>query len=124
MDGFGLYAVVKETGVDDVGLTEFMTQYFPQQSVYLDSELAYYRALGNRSISLMKLIYDMMFHGITQRLKSKDVVGNLAGEGLKKGGIVIFDRNGKPRFSYVEETGKDIPVTDFVAALNAIRAEK
>jgi AhpC/TSA antioxidant enzyme len=121
MHGFGLFGVIKETGVDDVGLAEFMTQAFPGQPVYRDADLGYYRALGNQKVSLMSLMYDYFFKSMGSRLKQKNLEGNLKGEGLTKGGILVFDRNQQVRYAYVEETGHDIPVTDMVAALNAVR---
>ena len=36
----------------------------------------------------------------------------MKGEGNKQGGIVIFDKTGNVRFTYLELTGEEIPVED------------
>ena len=49
-DGIRLCSVVKEVGVDDVGLFEFVTQYF-NYDTYKDQALTFYTALGSGQIS-------------------------------------------------------------------------
>jgi hypothetical protein len=48
----------------------------------------------------------------------------LIGEALVQGGIIIFGKDGKPKYSYEEETGSEIPSDDIIAALNAVKASK
>ena len=47
----------------------------------------------------------------------------MKGEGLVQGGIIIFDRNGKARYAYREETGFEVPVDDILAAVKMIKTE-
>jgi len=42
-------------------------------------------------------------------------------EGFLQGVIIIFDRQGKPRYNYLEKTGEELPADDIVVALNAAR---
>ena len=49
--GFNLRAIVKETGVDDEGLNEFATEYFPYPT-YKDQALTFYNSLGSGKLSL------------------------------------------------------------------------
>jgi len=56
-----------------------------------------------------------------ERMKSKKVEGNMVGEGLTLGGIVLFDKQGIAKFSYVEETGNDVPLEDLIAAIRAVQ---
>lgn len=60
---------------------------------------------------------------MTSRLAEKKLEGNLKGEGMVQGGIIIFGKDGKARFAYEEETGKDLPVNDILAAVRAVDAE-
>lgn len=66
-----------------------------------------------------------IFRGIRaviKRLKGKDISGNMKGEGLLQGGIILFDKNGQARYAYREETGFEVPVDDIVAAVETIKA--
>jgi hypothetical protein len=58
-----------------------------------------------------------------KRLKEKEIDGNTKGEGFKKGGLIVFGKDGEPRAMLKEETGQDLPVVDIVSTLNALRNE-
>lgn len=64
--GFRLFALVKETGIDDEGLHEFYDEYFTYPT-FKDQERAFYTALGSGKISLgfnplgiLKMIQDSL----------------------------------------------------------------
>lgn len=127
LDGFGLFGVVKETGVDDKGLAEF-SGFFPFP-LYRDEHLDFYTALGNRNITIplnpIKLIGGAVaLVGMQKRLSQRKIEGNLKGEGIKQGGVIIFDKAGQPRYAIYEKTGKELPVEDILAAVHAIKQEK
>jgi len=122
--GFGLFGIVKETGVDDQGLFDFTSFFsFP---LYKDVNLDYYKALGNRKLSLpwnpWTLLKGFFYvRGIGKRLKTKNIEGNLIGEGLTKGGVIIFGKDKKAKYAYAEETGEEIPLEDILAAVEAVK---
>lgn len=125
LDGFGIFGVVKEVGVDDAGLTEFQSDFFPYP-LYRDEETNFYNALGARKMKASTWNPIKIFRGIRnmmKRLKSKNISGNLKGEGLVQGGIIIFDKNGKARYAYREETGFEVPVEDIIAAVKMVKTE-
>lgn len=127
LEGFGLFGVVKETGVDDKGLSDFSTFYpYP---LYKDEKLDFYKALGNRKVSLplnpIKLVGGMFsLYGMQKRINNKKIEGNLTGEGLKQGGVILFDKDGSPMYAYYEKTGKELPVEDILAAIQAVKDDK
>lgn len=127
LDGFELFGLVKETGVDDQGLTEFYKDSF-NFPLYKDEDLVFYNEFyGKRKLKLTTWNPLKLYSGykdMTKRLKEKDLEGNLIGEGLVQGGIIIFGKDGKPKYSYEEETGSEIPSDDIIAALNAVKASK
>lgn len=49
--GFKVFAIVKETGIDDEGLCEFHNEYFAYPT-YKDPERVFYNSLGSGKISL------------------------------------------------------------------------
>lgn len=123
MDGFGIFGVVKEVGVDDEGLAEFESDFFPYP-LYHDEPNAFYGALGRRKMSVKSWNPIKIFKALRKlkkRLKKKNISGNLTGEGLIQGGIIIFDRNGRPRYAYREETGFEVPINDIIAAVRMVK---
>lgn len=123
MKGFEMFGVVKEIGVDDEGLTEFYKNSFPFP-LYKDDGLVFYNEFyGMRKLKLTTWNPLRLYRGFKEmnaRLKEKNLEGNLTGEGLVQGGIVIFGKDGKAKYAYEEETGKEVPMDDIVAALKAV----
>jgi hypothetical protein len=128
LKGFGILGVVKETGVDDEGLVEFSNHYFGKSPIFCDKSYAFYQALGDRKSvafpSLWAILKRFLFEGTWQRIKTKGITWNTKGEGVTKGGLVIFDKTGKPRFAYQEDMGEELPVQSIVYALEALRREQ
>jgi len=124
-DGISLFGVIKEINVDDEGLYEFQSKYFPHD-LYLDKDLAFYKALGDRKlrIPLGSLLNPFRAYGymkeMNKRLKSKKVEGNLKGEGIKQGGVIIFDDKGNVKYAYLEETGNEMPINDILSAVKDV----
>jgi len=123
-DGFGIFGIIKETGVDDEGLIEFSKSYF-DFPIYCDKGLSFYQALGDRRASDLPSLWSMVtgFFGTYTRIQEKGIGGNTKGEGLLKGGIILFDSKGKPKYAYEEETGEDLPVADIVTSVEAMQPQ-
>jgi hypothetical protein len=128
LEGFGIFGVVKETGVDDEGLAEFHHHYFGKFPIYCDKSYSLYQGLGDRKAvevaSLWSIIKNLLLGGVWQRIQSKQISWNTKGEGLTKGGLIIFDKKGQPRYAYKEDMGHDLPVVDIIHALEQLRQEK
>lgn len=123
--GFGLFGFIKETGVDNQGIIDFQSKYFPHP-IYKDQSLALYKALGNRSMLSglwNPLSFVNMLMSSKSRVENKGIVGNLIGEGLVQGGVIVFGQDGKPKYAYQEQTGNEMPVEDILAAVNAVKKE-
>lgn len=122
---FGVWTLIKETGVDDAGLMEFHNKYF-KYDTYRDEELAIYKAMGNRKIGLKTWNPFRLYRGfkdLSRRLKEKSIDGNLVGEGLIQGGVLIFDKSGKLCYAYEEDVGNEFDMKDIVDAALAVKAE-
>ena len=61
---------------------------------------------------------------MTARLAEKGLEGNLKGEGMVQGGIIIFDKDGKAQYAYKEETGSPLPIDDILVAVGAVKSAK
>jgi AhpC/TSA antioxidant enzyme len=122
-----LIGLVKEvapcaTARDDaeLGIAEFQSKYFNDYPLYLDENKAFYSALGNRKITDLKGSWNPfeVFAGlksIGERIKAKNLEGNFRGEGLILGGIVVL-KGDKVVYTYLEDTGKEIPRDEIIAA--------
>ena len=121
LHGFGLFGVVKEINVDNDGLITFQSQYFHNQQLYHDTQHTFYHALGHRKISIPWNPWT--FYKVLKQVKNrtKDIPGNMKGEGFIQGGVIIFDKDGIAKYAYEEITGEELPVEDILAALEAIR---
>ena len=128
LEGFEIFGVVKETGVDDEGLAEFHQKYFGSYPLYRDQSYAFYQALGDRKVGLGVFLNPFSLFAIIcdafNRLTSKSITGNVTkGEGIVQGGIIIFSKDGRPACMYEEETGNDLRVAEIAAALKAVRKQ-
>lgn len=61
---------------------------------------------------------------MTARLNEKGLEGNLKGEGLVQGGVIVFGKDGEAKFAYREETGSPMPIDELLAAVEAVRSGK
>lgn len=121
-----LWGIVKETNVDDAGLAEFYHDYFTFP-LFRDTSLAVYQAMGNRKLKLNTWNPWRLWKGyrtMTKRLKRKNLSGNLKGEGLIQGGVLVFDKQGELRYAYEEETGSELNMDDVQEAIDAVRKEQ
>ena len=109
---------------DDEGLCEFYNSYFTYP-LYRDENLEFYKAFGQGTIFKgMSWNPITLYRGlktVQKRMKEKGIAGNMAGEGVKTGGIIIFGTDGQPKYMYAEETGRELVMDDIKAALQAMR---
>lgn len=120
---FGLCAIVKETGVDDQGLTDFHNQYY-KYSTYRDEQLAVYAAFGNRKMKLRTWNPIRLYRGLQdarKRFKVKNIDGNYVGEGIIQGGVLVLDKSGKLRYSLEEDVGRLWNLDDIYEATQALK---
>mmetsp|Transcript_4204 Transcript_4204/g.9040 ORF Transcript_4204/g.9040 Transcript_4204/m.9040 type:complete len:293 (-) Transcript_4204:483-1361(-) len=58
-----------------------------------------------------------------QRIQQGNVTGNLKGEGIVLGGILLLDYQGQVRYAHLEETGEVLPRAEFQKALQSLLDE-
>lgn len=123
LDGIGLFGVIKETSIDDEGLIEFYSKYYPFP-LYLDTDKEFYTALGARkmSISLNPFKLFSSISSTRKRFKNKNISGNMKGEGILQGGVILFSKkDSMPVYVYQEKTGDEIPVQEIIDAVSMMK---
>lgn len=86
--GIRLIAVVKER----LGYEDFLEHYWPAE-IYLDSDRTWWEANDAGAEGLMSVAYSLAFGKagtLYKEAKEAGVDGNLRGEGLKRGGVIII----------------------------------
>ena len=120
---------VEKDGDNALGIEAFEKKYFCGP-VYHDVELAFYKHLGRKKIGLNlgKLFRPWAavadIRAMSKRIKEGKVDGNLKGEGIVKGGILVIGRDDKVVYTYYEQTGTGIPsgvVKEIAEAARSLR---
>ena len=113
--------------MDDGGLTEFYQDYFAHQDLYLDDTMATYQALGLRKIQITTwnpFKWIRAYRTLRKRLKqANNLKGNMKGEGLVQGGLILLDAEGRVRYARVEETGMPLDMEELQGVVDALFRE-
>lgn len=110
-----MMGVLKED-TDTEGIQTFQNNFYPFP-LYVDQELQFYKALGNRKLRSWN-IFKMLtsYPGLKKRLASKSeggIAGNYKGEGLLQGGVLLTSGTQQEVvLQYTEKTGNEVPVTE------------
>jgi hypothetical protein len=127
-----LIGIIKEVapikGVEtdaELGVDEFHKKYFFNYPLYVDSEREFFKYLGNKSLLGQKLhtwnpfrLYSD-FQTLQKRIDGLE--GNLKGEGLVKGGIVLLHPTKGVVYSHGENTGSVLPFDQIKVALKSLQ---
>ena len=123
-------APTSQAATDTVlGVGEFARQYFGGGAVYLDEGKQVYGFLGDRKLISTRNVFKALvrplktwrsLRAVGDRMKSKGIEGNMVGEGLLLGGVLVVDRDGRVTYSYPETTGEPAPVDAVDEALDAL----
>ena len=102
-------------------IAEFRKEYFQDNPVYLDSEMGFYKAQGNRYLSALALLWPAVREAI-QRSSSKGIKGNTRGDGNYLGGVLIIHKGGI-LFEHSEEYFGDSVTGDVIrTAMSAVES--
>jgi len=97
-------AVVKEVAPtsaakddEELGVGEFVSKYFANGEVFLDAEQDFYKGLGSRGMNMnswnpFKIVKDIA--DMQKRMDAKGISGNLRGDSVLLGGVMIVNKGG------------------------------
>jgi len=123
-EGFHLRSIVKETGVDDEGLKEFATEYFPHPT-YEDEALTFYNALGSGKMSISYNPFAMIkwIRNSMNMIKDLDVkTHNTKGEGFLQGGWILSNRSGIPQAAFQENAKQRVQIDAILKEVQLMRS--
>jgi hypothetical protein len=116
-------APVKGAATDnELGVAKF-EEHFPH-TLYMDRELNFYAALGNRSIlseslpSWNPFTLWSNFQTLKKRISDAGVEGNYAGEGSKQGAVIVIKPSRGIVYLELEHVGHDLHYDEIAKALS------
>lgn len=96
---------------EELGVGEFQRKYFKDCDLYLDEKMQFYQVLGSRKLSLPTWNPFELWRGyqeLTERMKPKSIEGNMVGEGVTLGGVLVIGRGDRGVIhTHLEKTGED-----------------
>jgi len=133
-----VHGVVKELEKDDVpeekklGVSDFERNYFCGP-LYQDPEREFYKALGNKPIFTLGGLGKALINPLKvrrslkemgERQKAKKVEGNMQGDGLTKGGILVISPSSEVLHTFYEDPGNGVPADELAKIISAVRSIK
>jgi hypothetical protein len=128
-----VYAVVKEDELPPPieedkmrGTAEFQDKYFCGP-MYLDMDKEFYKYFGNKGIfSSLGLFNPFSYGAVGDALKGAGIEGNLVGDGITKGGVLVIDPEGTVLYKFDEDPPNgvpDAPLQEIIEAASSISAK-
>jgi len=119
LDAHGVSLVV--VGLEELGVQSFVDGKFFSGEHYLDQDLAIYKAMDFKRISMLSIpgqIISKETRQIAARANSLGIKGDMKGNGLQAGGTFAVDQTGKTVFDHRQTTISDHPkISDILASL-------
>ncbi|KAL1504434.1 hypothetical protein AB1Y20_010840 [Prymnesium parvum] len=132
-----VYGVVKEAEAEAedipaaklLGVHEFERDFFCGP-LFQDKERVFYKALGDQSILSFSSLAAALLHPIQTwqqykslgvRLKEKKVEGNMRGDGLTKGGVLVISADGEVLHAFYERMGEGVPEDECAKIVAAVK---
>jgi len=118
-----------------LGVAEFESEFFCGP-LHQDPEREFYKHLGSLPIFtwgglgralLNPLRAKRELDELGERLKSRGIEGNMRGDGLTKGGILVISPEDEILYTFPEDPGKGVPEAEcakIVAAVRSLSATK
>ena len=85
-----------------------------------DAPIFTFGTLGKALLNPFKFRADLKEMG--ERMKAKGLEGNMRGDGLAKGGILVIAPSGEVRHVFYEDPGKGVPADELTAIVDAAQA--
>lgn len=106
-------------------MDDFNKNYFPYP-LYIDEEMEMYKYLGSRKLTQLPFTWNPFklyrsFKAIGERIKAKGLEGNMRGEGLTLGGVLVYSPKSGLVYEYKEVTGGELPVEEIAAAAQGLK---
>jgi len=131
-------AVVKEEELPEPveedkkrGLSEFENKHFCGPLYLSDEARTLFDFLGKKPIFTFGTLGKALLNPLKtrrelkemgERLKAREIEGNLVGDGLIKGGILCIAPNGELKYTFYEDAGKGVPPECQAKIVDAVKS--
>mmetsp|Transcript_68893 Transcript_68893/g.119571 ORF Transcript_68893/g.119571 Transcript_68893/m.119571 type:complete len:121 (+) Transcript_68893:238-600(+) len=114
-----------------LGVAEFESQYFCGSLYLSDEARTIYQFLGNKKIFTLGSLFKSVLRPwrlrrelkeMGERMKARNIEGNMVGDGLVKGGVLCVAPNGDIKYIFYEDAGKGIPTDCQAQIVEAVRS--
>lgn len=94
-------------GLENLGAEEFVAKRFLAGEVYVDEKQNCYKDLQFKRFGLLSALKTIFFNAISKKAlsdaKQKKINGNLSGDGLQNGGLLVVRKGGELLLFHKEE---------------------
>jgi len=124
--------VAEDHGEKGLGVGDYQYKYFDGNKVYLDKEWGFVKAMGNRKLSFGKMfktplwkfwaVWGEIKDGM-KKMSAKGVEGNLLGDGMTQGGVLVIGPGSQGVvYAHFEENKPEVgmPDDDIVKAVESM----
>ena len=123
-----MIGVIKETvpqdeesiAKDEFGLKVFQSTYF-NYPLYLDQNKQFYKSMGYRKLynlfSWNPFTWYSSLVEMYNRAANKGIAGNMVGEGIVLGGVLLISKTKGVIYQYNEQAGLPVPIHDITNAI-------
>lgn len=110
--------VDSKIAADALGVAAFQENFF-SYPIYQDAGLEFYKAMGKRKLLSLFSWNPLKWYGLLSKMadRHKGIEGNLKGEGLVLGGVLVVSRENGVVYQYNEVTGDPIPAEEIADAV-------
>lgn len=93
-----------------MGVDEFVKGNFFSGDLFIDTKKQSYKALGFKRLNIFNIfpsVFGKKARELNSEAKKDNLGGNMTGDGMQNGGLLVVDKGGKLLFSFKQDLATD-----------------